>query len=166
MSNRFDDRPNTSRRQYLSVIIVFVASGLGTGISPVAPGTVGSLLALGIYALIPINFRMFFNGLLPVTFFLGVVVAKRAEQRWERDDRRITIDEMVGMWCALVGLPLTVSVYASAFFLFRIFDIIKPLGINRSQKLPHGWGVMIDDLLAGVYTNISLRIILWILAVH
>ena len=93
-------------------LILLVASGLGTGASPIAPGTMGSILALGIYTLLPASCRIVFAGLLPVSFFLGIVVAKKAENQWGQDNRRITIDEMVGMWCSLIGLPVTFSDFA------------------------------------------------------
>ncbi len=99
---------------------------------------------------------------LPLIFFLGVFLARKAERIWSLDDSRITIDEMVGMWLSVVWLPVTIPVIAGAFFLFRFLDIFKPLGIGRMQKLPHGWGVMMDDILAGIYTNIIIRILLWI----
>ena len=99
---------------------------------------------------------------IPLIFFLGVLLAWKAERSWSLDDRRITIDEMVGMWLSVVWLPVTIPVLVGAFFLFRFFDIIKPLGIGHMQKLPHGWGVMMDDILAGIYTNIIIRILLWI----
>ncbi len=129
---------------------------------PVAPGTAASLLALVIYLVIPSTGRQLLGLFLPLIFFLGVLLAWKAERSWSLDDRRITIDEMAGMWLSVVWLPVTIPVLVGAFFLFRFFDILKPLGIGRMQKLPHGWGVMMDDILAGIYVNIIIRIFLWI----
>ena len=67
------------------------------------------------------------------------------------------------MWIALFLLPQTVWVIVSAFLLFRILDIIKPFPARQSEKLPGGWGIMIDDVLAGIYTNVLIQVVLFFL---
>ncbi len=137
------------------------ATGLYTGYSPIAPGTVGSLLALSIYLLIP-GFR---DGVVLLTvgicFFVGVVSAGEVEKTEGHDASLITVDEIVGMWLTLLFLPKDLSLIWSVmgFLLFRGFDIWKPFPINLSQKLRGGWGVMMDDVLAGIYANVVLRFI-------
>jgi phosphatidylglycerophosphatase A len=72
----------------------------------------------------------------------------------------VVIDEIAGMCVSLLFIPVTVGYVAAAFILFRFFDIVKPLYIRRTEKLPKGWGVMLDDVVAGIYANILLQI--WI----
>jgi phosphatidylglycerophosphatase A len=69
------------------------------------------------------------------------------------------IDEMVGMWIAVLGLPVSWQYWLAAFLLFRFFDIFKPLGVRRLEKIEGGWGVMLDDVMAGVYTNVLLQMV-------
>jgi len=71
----------------------------------------------------------------------------------------IVIDEMVGMWVALFLIKKSLFLITIGFFLYRLLDVIKPFPINRSQRLPKGWGVMVDDLLAGIYTNLVLQVL-------
>ncbi len=134
-----------------------VVTGLGTGYSPLAPGTCGSLLALLVaWTLFPGNWWA-----LPAAVLLaslaGVPLSTWAERRWGTDPPRVVIDEVAGQWLALVLVPKSAIWYPLAFLLFRLFDIAKPWGIGRAQEAPGGWGVMVDDLLAGVYTNILLQ---------
>ena len=74
------------------------------------------------------------------------------------DAHPIIIDEMVGQWLAVAFLPKEWLPWGIAFVLFRVFDVLKPFPIHRSQKLPGGWGIMIDDVLAAVYTMVLVRI--------
>lgn len=91
-------------------------------------------------------------------FFISVVVSDLAETCMRRkDDPRIIIDEWVGFWTAMAWLPRTWSVGVAAFALFRVFDVWKPLGIRRLSHFPGGWGVVVDDIAAGVFTNVLLH---------
>ena len=74
---------------------------------------------------------------------------------------KVVIDEMIGVWIALLGFALTPFNLIAAFILFRFFDIAKPLGIRQLENIKGGWGVMLDDVLAGVYANVVLQ--LWII---
>jgi len=96
-----------------------------------------------------------------VLFFIGVRAATSAESLWGHDAGRIVIDEIVGMWAALLFLPRTVRIAVLGFFIFRFLDIVKPFPAHRSQRLPAGWGVMVDDLIAGIYTNVVLHLVFW-----
>jgi phosphatidylglycerophosphatase A len=94
----------------------------------------------------------------------GVAVANFEErQTGIKDDSKIVIDEMAGQLLAYYTLPLTTPVLIGAFVLFRIFDITKPWLIDKVQTLPSGWGVMLDDILAGLTTLIILKIILFLI---
>lgn len=139
-----------------------IASGLYSGYSPVAPGTVGSLVGLVFY---PGLASLGLGGyclICVLAFFVGVWASGEAESSYGKDGRRIVIDEIVGMWVALLGLPPRLSLVVAGFFIFRLFDIVKPFPAHRSQRLPGGWGVMMDDLVAGVYANLALRALAWL----
>lgn len=137
----------------------WIASGGGVGVAPIAPGTAGSLLGLLVYVLLPEWPPMVWVGITLIFFFIGVRAATSAESLWGHDAGRIVIDEIVGMWVALLFLPRTMRIAVLGFFIFRLFDIVKPFPADRSQRLRAGWGVMVDDLIAGIYTNLVLRVL-------
>jgi len=141
-----------------------VATGLGTGYAPIAPGTVGTLVGIPLYLL--------FSGmtwplqlLSVVTFsFLAVHYSAKAEESFgEKDSPRIVIDEIAGLQWALIFITPTWPHLLMGFVLFRIFDIAKPFPVNYFQnRLPGGWGIVADDVMAGIYGNILLRILMGI----
>ena len=96
-------------------------------------------------------------------FFSGVYISNLLSREWGKDPSKINIDEAAGLIIALIGLPKTYSIWIAAFFLFRIIDIFKPPPIKLLEFLPGGWGIMADDVAAGIYTNILCWIIIWIL---
>ncbi len=93
---------------------------------------------------------------------LGVWTATVVEKEWGKDSSRVVIDEAGGMMISLLFIPVTISYMATGFILFRLLDITKPLLIRRTESLPNGWGVMMDDMIAGLYTNILLHTIMWL----
>lgn len=133
------------------------------GYFPVAPGTFGSLAALAIiWFLIP----GFFYILIPISlglFFVSVWSAGRAEDIFGQDGSQIVIDEVTGMAVSLVFVPHRMGYFAAAFFLFRIFDIVKPPPARNAERLKGGWGVTMDDVVAGVYANLVLHLALYVL---
>lgn len=147
--------------KFLSRIL---ATGIYSGYFPVAPGTVGSALGLLLLFIFPALTGWNLLVLSAVLFFIGVWAATAVEKTDGKDASIINIDEIVGMWLSVVFLPDWIQWYwlIIAFFIFRIFDIIKPPPVNISQKISRGWGVMIDDVLAGLYTNLFLRLLLYI----
>ena len=88
----------------------------------------------------------------------GLWSSGKLEAVWGKDSNRIVVDEVAGMCVSLLWIPIRVEYVLISFLLFRFFDIVKPLFIRRIEKLPAGWGVMFDDLLAGVYANVVLQI--------
>ena|ERR1039457_6921943 len=90
---------------------------------------------------------------------IGVWSSGKVEAGWGKDSSKVVIDEAAGMCVSLLFLPLQLKYIVTAFILFRFFDIAKPLFIRRLEKLPLGWGVMADDLLAGIYTNLIMQVI-------
>lgn len=136
-----------------------LGSGLFTGYFPVAPATVTSL-----FVLVPAHFLRpmpFWHAVATVViFFAGVPIATDLERNWGKDPGRVTIDEVVGTLITFFLLPgLTVWGLLFGFLVWRFYDIVKLPFINRSQQLPGGWGIMIDDVLAGICANLSLQLL-------
>ena len=156
-------------------LIILIAQGLGTGRSPVMPGTVGSLLGLPVFILLlmPGSFQ-FFVGSLLVLGVTSVWLCGRAETLLgQRDPGSVVFDEIIALPLCFAGwvsslyfangsMPEWVYFFKGTnwflsvvvFLLFRFFDIVKPWPIGSSQSLPGGWGVTIDDLLAALYVNL------------
>ncbi|GAB2701952.1 hypothetical protein GCM10027037_29290 [Mucilaginibacter koreensis] len=93
-----------------------------------------------------------------VVTLIGIYVGNQVEPDWGKDSYRVVIDEVAGMLVTLLFLPQRLDLMIAAFILFRFFDMVKPLGIRKMENLPAGTGVMMDDVLAGVYGNILLQI--------
>jgi len=141
-----------------------IATVFKAGYIPIAPGTVGSIIGLLVFWLIKdyasFTIEMFVAAAL---FFAGVWASTIVEQVLERHDPGVVIvDEVVGMLVALMLLPPTITVMFLAFLLFRVFDIIKPYPARWCEQLSRGWGIMTDDIVAGLYVNVLIHIILWI----
>lgn len=147
-------------------IYKIVATGFGAGFSPIAPGTIGSIAACILLYFVtlffPENYTFYIFHLILIILFtaLGIFAVNKLENEWGHDSPRFTIDEIVGMWISVLFLPFTLQNIFIGFILFRFFDILKPFGIRSLEKVHGGWGVMLDDMLAGVYANIILRAIL------
>lgn len=95
-----------------------------------------------------------------VVIVYGIWAGNEVEKKWGKDSSKVVIDEVAGMLVALLFIPVSFVNVLLALGLFRFFDILKPLMIRRLEKLPGGWGVMGDDVLAGIYSNIVLQLIL------
>lgn len=129
-----------------------MASVFGAGYSPVASGTVGSLVTAVAIWLLPLTLLRTAVALVVVTL-LGIWAGGRVERVLGRKDPGvIVIDEVAGMLLSVIGLPRSLPVLITAFLLFRLFDIWKPFPARESQALTGGVGVMVDDLIAGLYT--------------
>jgi phosphatidylglycerophosphatase A len=145
-------------------LVIILATWWGTGYSPVAPGTVGTIAAIPLFLLL---------SLLPLYGYIcGVLViglaaswlAGRAEQIFgEQDNQRIVIDEVMGLLVTMAAVPLTWQYLLAGVVLFRIFDVLKPPPIRLIERtVKGGYGVVFDDVLAGIYAQISLRIVLYV----
>jgi len=132
----------------------WIATVGGLGYVPFAPGTVTSLpIALAVWWLQPGDTALL--GATAVVSVVGIWSAGREEERvGVKDPRAIVIDEVAGMLIACCGHPRTLPWVLGLFLAFRVFDVLKPFGIDRLQALPGGFGVVADDLLAGVYANL------------
>ena len=156
--------------------------GLGAGLLPVAPGTWGSLLTLAVMAALH-GVAGWWDGLLPVAmtwraaalawslaiaglWIVGVRIGHRAAEDWgEEDPGAFVLDEVVGQGLALFPVlpllhaPLPPLLLGAAFFLFRIFDVVKPPPCRRLEALPGGLGIMADDLMAGAYAAVGVAVL-------
>ncbi|HOC60417.1 MAG: phosphatidylglycerophosphatase A [Syntrophaceae bacterium] len=138
-------------------IIKVLATGFGTGLSPVAPGTAGTLAGVLICLFCaPMTWPLRVLFVFAVSA-ASVYIAGQAETIYgKKDDQRIVIDEIAGFQTAMLPVDITGLHLCLAFLLFRIFDIWKPFPVNRLQNLPGGYGVVADDLGAGIYSGFIL----------
>ena len=130
------------------------------GYSPLVPGTVGSAFGCALLFLFPAVFAH------PVFVILLALLATFVINRMElpdKDPHFVVIDEVAGMCATMVGQPATGLALLKGFILFRLFDILKPFPIRRIEQLPKGWGIVADDVAAGIYANVALLILgrLW-----
>jgi len=101
-----------------------------------------------------------------IVTLLGIYVGNKVEPFWGKDSYRVVIDEVAGMMVTMLFIPANFYYLIIGFVLFRFFDILKPLGVRKMEALPRGTGVMMDDVLAGVYGNIVLQVIVYFLNLH
>jgi phosphatidylglycerophosphatase A len=145
-------------------VALAVATCLGAGYAPFAPGTVGSGVGLLVYAAV----RAAGGSVVEVAavvavFAVGAWAATVAERHFGRTDPGpVVIDEVVGMLVTLLFVPVSIAGALVAFFLFRVFDVVKPYPANRLERLHGGFGIMADDVMAGVYANVVLRGAWWL----
>ena len=140
---------------------LFFATGFGVGYSPIAPGTVGTLLAIPIYLLLSCIPSPIYEVTLITFFFLSVWISENAEKSLGKsDDQRIVLDEIMGFLVTMLWVPKTILFVIIGFFLFRFFDILKPFPIRHlERRFKGGYGVVLDDVMAGIYASIILQII-------
>ncbi|MEJ2637533.1 MAG: phosphatidylglycerophosphatase A [Calditrichia bacterium] len=146
----------------MRIINYILATGLGTGFSPVAPGTAGSILAVLVLYFVPPFSPWLLLAILFVLFWIGVYTGGELEKELGEDPSIVVIDEVVGMGISLLFIPHDWRLFLIAFALFRLFDILKPPPVDQSQQLPGGLGIMIDDVLAGIYALAGVHILRWL----
>ena len=141
--------------------ILLLATGFGVGYSPIAPGTLGTLVAVPIYYFLSAIPSPIPEITLVGFFFLSVWISENAERFFgKKDDQRIVIDEIMGYLVTMLWVPQSTHFVVMGFLLFRVFDILKPFPIRGlEKKLKGGYGVVLDDVMAGVYANIILQLI-------
>lgn len=143
-------------------IAKIIATCFGIGYIQKGAGTVAALFCCILwYVFKGTETGLLFQAvLLILLFFVGVASANVVEKAWGKDSNRVVIDEFHGMLLALFLVPLDWRYFLAASLLFRFFDIAKPLAIRRMEAFTGGWGVMMDDLLAGLYSNLLLHAVL------
>jgi len=140
----------------------FLATGFFAGYSPAVPGTAGSLVGLILYAVAGTEDAVAFAILIVIAFGIGVFTSGVMEKHLGEDPPVVVIDEIVGMWISLFLLPKTLIAALSSFVLFRVYDTVKPPPARQLEHLTNGWGIMLDDVAAGIYANLSVRVVLLI----
>lgn len=164
-----------------------IATGLFSGYIPFASGTFGTIVGILLYLLPGVSNPSVLGVLVIAGFFAGVVtsatvarivghkltrsaeLAKAAFQKTEHetaDPSIVVIDEIVGIWITLMFIAKSAAGVLLAFFFFRAFDIVKPPPARNLERIPNGWGIMLDDVIAGIYANIAVQVCLWIIRLY
>ena len=147
----------------MNQVALFVASFGYVGFFPIAPGTAGSLAALALFAFVRwVGMPAFELGMIVAVLVVGIWSANGAERALGRKDPGpVVIDEVLGMLMTLALLPVSLTGVLLGFLLFRLFDVVKPYPAGRMERLPGGYGIMLDDAMAGVYSYLVLRLCMW-----
>jgi len=176
------DGPTEGLPARIPFLANIIATGLFSGYIPWASGTFGTLVGL-LFFLIPGTENPLILGLMVIAgFFIGVwasarvaaIVGHRLTQSAQKakdvfqqgehetaDPSIVVIDEIIGIWITLLFLPKTLVVMIVAFFAFRAYDILKPQPARAVERIPNGWGIMLDDVIAGIYANITTQVAWW-----
>lgn len=148
----------------MQAIVRFLATGAYTGFAPFAPGTFGTLPAV---ALAPLVAGAADFGVVPYLLLLVAIIAvaiwaadRFAAETGLKDPGSVVIDEIAGYLVTVAFLPVTPLTLIAGFFVFRFFDIVKPPPARRFEMLPGGVGIVMDDVMAGIYGNLLLRLVL------
>lgn len=153
----------------LPLLPTIIGTGFGSGFWPWGPGTAGALTGMLIwYALsFMLNSTLLFAVTLScivVFTIVGTWAVRRLSPFWGSDPQKVVIDEMVGVWVPLLAVPASdIWLALASFVLFRLFDILKPLGIRTLDRRKGAFYVMADDILAGVYSLIIIVAVQWII---
>ena len=142
-----------------------VASVMGVGFLPVTPGTWASLLGVTVWYAAQswiVSFIWLQWVLVVLCLVAGLISIPHIRKTWGDDPAQVVVDELAGIWIACLLLPHKPSVLFAALVFFRFFDILKPLGIRKLEKIDGAPGVLLDDVLAGVYANGCVHILLWL----
>lgn len=155
--------PNSTTKIVLKNPIHILSFGFGSGLSPVAPGTMGTLVAIPIFLVLATYSPAIYLLFVVITFFVGCWASGRTTRALNvHDHPGIVIDEIVGYLITMIFVPVTWYWVILGFLLFRLFDIWKPWPISIVDKqVKGGLGIMIDDVLAALYSLLSLHIVIW-----
>jgi phosphatidylglycerophosphatase A len=148
----------------MTSVALALATCAGIGYMPWAPGTFGSLAGLLLWYFVPASPAIQVGAIVAV-FLIGSWSGSVAERHFaSTDPSYVVLDEVDGMWITLLFNPVGWQGAVIAFFLFRLFDVVKPYPANRLEALPGGVGVMADDAMAAIYGNMSLRLLIYLMA--
>jgi phosphatidylglycerophosphatase A len=150
----------------MRAVAVFLATFGYTGLFPFAPGTIGSLAGLLVYAAIMRSGGGAVAELVTIAVLLGggVWAGTIAEHHFGGEDPGpVIVDEVAGMLITVLLVPVSATGAVAGFVIFRVFDILKPFPASRLERLHGGWGVMADDVMAAVYGNLTLRLLWWLI---
>jgi phosphatidylglycerophosphatase A len=148
-------------RKAIDFVARAIATAFGSGYSPLAPGTAGSAVGLLLFwPLAGLSWTWQLAACLAV-LAVGTPAASRvATLVGRKDPGLVVVDEVAGQWITLVGMPFTAPVVVAGFVLFRIMDVVKPWPARDLERLPGGWGIMADDVAAGIFAHLLLRVFL------
>ncbi|HIG53637.1 MAG TPA: phosphatidylglycerophosphatase A [Candidatus Latescibacteria bacterium] len=143
-----------------------IATLFFSGYAPIAPGTAGTAVVAVLYWLFflvspPLGVVGWLVVLL-VAFAVGVYTADKAAPEWGKDPGQVVVDEGVGFLFTVALLPTDIWTVIIAFFVFRVLDIIKPPPARQLEALPGGWGIVVDDVVAGIYGNLLIRLLFFL----
>lgn len=146
----------------MTQLAIFLATAAYTGYFPIAPGTVGSAVGLVVFYVLRLWAPSWGDGAgVLVSLVLGIWSAGLVEKQLKlKDPGPVVIDEVLGMLLTLAFLPVTWIGAIAGFVIFRILDVVKPFPANRAERLPGGWGIMLDDAVSGIYAQILLRLLI------
>jgi phosphatidylglycerophosphatase A len=137
-----------------------IATVLGIGYLPIAPGTIASFLVILLYKyyLFTWNWPLYLGVLILIFIFGALTSSVYAEAQKKEDPRSIVIDEVLGQLIVLFRMPPSWPLLIASFFLFRLLDILKPFLIKKSENFPRGWGIMMDDVVSGTCAGIIINL--------
>lgn len=144
----------------MKLISCLFATLLGIGFIPIAPGTIAAFVTAAAYKyyLYKLSWHVYVLLIIAVFITGSIAASKYAKSINKKDPRTVVIDEVLGQLIPLLLLPPEWGLIIAVFILFRFFDILKPLFIRKTENFPWGWGIMLDDLLAGIYAGIIINI--------
>ena len=136
------------------------ATVFGLGYFPMGSGTAGSLAGLALCVMLHGNLVLY-SVVFVIIFAAGVISSGKAEEAFgEKDPSMVVIDEFACIFVVFMLVPLTIATVVTGFVLFRIIDIVKPPPMKSLERIGGGWGIMLDDLMAGIYSNLILQILI------
>ena len=144
----------------MKTLVRLISTFFYAGYVPKISGTAGSVCGLLLFLLVNYSLPVTVITLLVLTAAALLVIREAEEIFGQKDSRRIVIDEVIGMMIALLFIPMKPVFIVLAFVLFRVFDITKPFPIRRIEKMESPWGVVLDDVLAGIYANLSVQLVI------
>lgn len=151
-------QPQTHQNILNALILILARLGI-VGKLPLLSGTTGSLIGAVVFGLIPDSFVYTIFSV--CILFISFPISSRAEELFgQKDCKEIVIDDFAGMLIGFIFLPRTLAIVIVGFCLFRFFDFFKVYPANKIESIPGGWGVVGDDLVAGIYTNICLQLLI------
>jgi phosphatidylglycerophosphatase A len=146
----------------INIVEKILGSGFLTGYMPVASGTWGSAAATIIFLVPGFENPSIMIFMISLFILIGVPIATKFESVYGKDPKECTIDEVVGTWISFLFLPKKIWWIAIAFLLWRAIDIVKPFPIRSLEKIKDGWGVMLDDILGGLYSFIIIQVVIYL----
>jgi len=137
---------------------LLLGSGLYTGYFPFTPGTIGSLLALTIYLIFDVDSILIKIVFIIIMLLIGIPLGNFFESKYGKDPKQFTLDEFVGTWITFLVIPLKIIPIIVGFLVWRALDILKPFPANKLESLRGGLGIMIDDVVSGMYSLVIMII--------